>query len=693
MLVQMDVRSVLSASFRQMWKFLAVFVPIVIIGLIYVLSTTPQYVSGATLLVKFGQDARPEMAMDSRGSSLTAEEKRGLVQSNLNILMSRDIAEALIDKLEISRLYPEIAEEEDASDTAKKDAAVATYFNNLTTTTESNAGIIRVNVFHPEPQIAHEMLTTLIELFVDKQADIFGNPQITVLREQAQQADLDLRNAARALYDFKQETGIASIDEELTLLLQQRGDMVGYLSRRPSEGGKSATDVKPETTVSALPARISKSGDSSRFPVVEDAQRRIDELRAREAELLLTYKPDSDMVRNIRRNIAMETSAMNKSLGALNEQIDSLDAQIAEKQGFRSQYDDLVRDLDLKQESAKTAQNRYQVAQVNDDLNQRKITRISVIEQPTVPIKPAKPKKTLTMLLCLLIGGAMGAALCLGTEILDTTFARAEQLTATFKRPVLATFGHTTFRHKDLSDVPEWWNRTVSPRTGLKPMTVKPRAERPHRGFPQKNIAALYQSLESALPDQQTRVVAFTSSSIGEGTTTVTHELALMAAEKLGQNVLVVCTSDFMPAGGTLLPRPTSSLADVMQGRGTVKDAVRGDKLANGGSIAYAHFTNDTQAGYDFLLGGTEKLEQIFSELKQSFPLILIAAPGLIPNPSVKNVTRAADGVILVVEAEKTRAPVVQEALNMLSDSGGNILGMVFNKQVLYIPRWIYTRL
>ncbi len=708
MLVQMDVRSILSASFRQIWKFLALFVPIVVIGLLYVMTATKHYESNATLLVKFGQDARPEMSQDSRGASLTAEEKRGLVQSNLNILLSRDIAEQLIEKVGIERLYPEIANKT-MPEAAKKDAALRAYFADIKTSTESNAGIIKVSIFHTEPQIAHEALNILIELFVAKQADIFGNPQIAVLRDQAKQSDVELQESARALFDFKQKTGIASIDEELTLLLQQRGDLVGYVSRRTTEPGRKIIAQRPPTddkldsadqtsassrkVVNALPARISMSGDTSRFPVVEDVQRRIDELRARESELLLTYKPDSDMVQNVRKNIATETAALKRSLSALNDQIEDLDQQISERQEYRSQYDDLSRDVELKQESAKTAQARLQVAQVNDDLNQRKITRISIIEQPTVPVKPSKPKKTITMILCLLIAGAFGSAFCLGAEILDSTFSRAEQLSNAFKHPLLAAFRHTTFHSRKFAAMPEFWNKTVSPRTGLKPIPVKSHVIESHKGFSAKELSTLYQSLENALPGKASRVVNVTSCHTGEGVTTICYELGRMASSKLAQNVILICGADYIPASGDLIPRPSASLTDVIQGRSTIKDAVMGSALESGGSLSFARFSAGSQTGYDFVLGNAEKLEHVLEQLKESFSLILIATPGLMQNPSAKAFARASDGVAVVIEAEKTRAPVVQETLNTLSDSGANVLGMIFNKQVLYIPGWIYNRL
>ncbi len=51
------------------------------------------------------------------------------------------------------------------------------------------------------------------------------------------------------------------------------------------------------------------------------------------------------------------------------------------------------------------------------------------------------------------------------------------------------------------------------------------------------------------------------------------------------------------------------------------------------------------------------------------------------------------DGVIIVVEAEKTRWQVALSLKEKIINNGGNILGLVFNKRQYYIPQFIYDRL
>jgi hypothetical protein len=46
-----------------------------------------------------------------------------------------------------------------------------------------------------------------------------------------------------------------------------------------------------------------------------------------------------------------------------------------------------------------------------------------------------------------------------------------------------------------------------------------------------------------------------------------------------------------------------------------------------------------------------------------------------------------------VVEAERTRAPIVEQARRAVEANGGRLLGVVMNKRRYHIPRAIYRRL
>jgi len=660
MLVQMDARSIVSAAFRQLRRFLFIFIFINLLAVAYLLTATRVYESAASLLVKFGQDARPEVTIEGMSTSgLSAEEKRGLVQSNLNILTSRDLAQAVLAEVGIDKAYPAIAAQLPEGD-MRTNAAVKAFMTSLEAATISDAGIINVTLANTNPAMTTELLTKLLDLFQQKQATIFGNPQTGVLSQQANDAAKRLEEANRKLSNFKVENGITALDEELSMLLKQRGDLTGYLSRRqdsmpldpvlvpaPDQSAVPGT-TSPEaanTTLSALPARIGVSGDSSRFPVLEDIQKRIDGLRAKEAELLLTYRGNSKQVQAVRRNIEAEEAALRNTLTALSAQVNDLDQQIAAKQKHRIAYDDLVRQSQIEAEAYRVAQERYQSALVNDDLTQRKITRISVIQQPTIPEKPSNPKKTLTLLLSIIVGGALAAAACLLSELLDQSFSSTEQLRAVLKQPVLASFMR----------------------------------RRRNQQASRQDLAVLHQSIEAGLPANGARIVQLASCYSGEGASTVAQDLAAYASQMLKRRVLVI-EQDRAALNGKI----PSTLLDVAEGTAQLANA-----LIAVGPVHFAVLSDREKV--DIALAHADKVKQLLTQQLPNYDLILISTAGIMQNSAAMGLSMLADGVVIVVEAEKTRAPVVKQVVTQLSEAGARVLGTVLNKRKFYIPRWLYA--
>ena len=51
------------------------------------------------------------------------------------------------------------------------------------------------------------------------------------------------------------------------------------------------------------------------------------------------------------------------------------------------------------------------------------------------------------------------------------------------------------------------------------------------------------------------------------------------------------------------------------------------------------------------------------------------------------------DGVVIVVECEKTRYQIVQPVIEKIQKVGGNILGVVLNKRKYYIPRMLHGKI
>lgn len=88
-----------------------------------------------------------------------------------------------------------------------------------------------------------------------------------------------------------------------------------------------------------------------------------------------------------------------------------------------------------------------------------------------------------------------------------------------------------------------------------------------------------------------------------------------------------------------------------------------------------------------------ERLESRLSELRKDFSCILIDAPPINVYGDALLFGRMADGLVMVLEANRTRREAAQKAKRMLDTAGVTVLGVVLNKRTFPIPEFLYRRL
>jgi Mrp family chromosome partitioning ATPase len=72
---------------------------------------------------------------------------------------------------------------------------------------------------------------------------------------------------------------------------------------------------------------------------------------------------------------------------------------------------------------------------------------------------------------------------------------------------------------------------------------------------------------------------------------------------------------------------------------------------------------------------------------------IVLDCPPVTVYPDAVNLSAASGTGVLVIQAEKTRLEVVEEANSILQDSGLDLLGAVLNRRKYHVPEFIYRRL
>ena len=88
-----------------------------------------------------------------------------------------------------------------------------------------------------------------------------------------------------------------------------------------------------------------------------------------------------------------------------------------------------------------------------------------------------------------------------------------------------------------------------------------------------------------------------------------------------------------------------------------------------------------------------ERLKKNLEVFKENFDFVFIDGKSLLASSEVNNIAPAVDGILLVVECEKTKWEVVQLAQGKLKQAGVQHIGVVLNKRKYYLPSSVYRLL
>ena len=173
-------------------------------------------------------------------------------------------------------------------------------------------------------------------------------------------------------------------------------------------------------------------------------------------------------------------------------------------------------------------------------------------------------------------------------------------------------------------------------------------------------------------------LVAFVSSSHGEGVTTVMLQAAMAAAES--KPVLVVDGAASAAITGRYGLQRQLGLSDYKPG-GDLEKLIHPTDLPSLSVMPFG--VNGDRDALDWAA--------LVANLREAGKPIFIDAGALGDYPSLANLLAATDGIILVVAAHVTRREVVEQTLAELREiKSARLLGAVLNRRRFFIPGILY---
>jgi protein-tyrosine kinase len=197
-----------------------------------------------------------------------------------------------------------------------------------------------------------------------------------------------------------------------------------------------------------------------------------------------------------------------------------------------------------------------------------------------------------------------------------------------------------------------------------------------------REMTTLRVSLESSMPESPSRSVVFMSSQGGEGTTTVAAQFVITLATDVRARVLFVDGNAQRPA---LVATPGAT--------GPLFGLFSTGSPAGNGSLPTIDLLPVPEAVHLAGIYSPTELSAQLESLRSQYDWIVIDGPPVLYASEAAGLGAIADSAVVVVEAGRTKRPVLSRSVDLLRKAGARVLGSVLNRRQLEIPEFIYRRI
>lgn len=355
-------------------------------------------------------------------------------------------------------------------------AAVERLQNNLKVEAVKNSNVLSVTYASPNPEAAANVLKTLDEVYVKKNAEIH-RPQgeYKFFAQEAERYKKELDQAEDQLKQFASEQGGVAPTIARDNALQKLAEFNASLqTTRADMAATEKTIHTLEAQLSSVPSRITTQQRASDDSQLEDQYKsKLMNLELQRTELLTKFQPTYPLVQEVDKEIQQTQAAIaaeeskpireqttdqnptyqyvDTELAKSRAQYSSLQAREAATQAIVDKYHAQVEELEkmgiVQQDLLrvqKSDEDNYllyskksEEARIADALDQKRILNVAVAEQPVVPTLPAhSPWVIIGLGLVLAIVTSSGLALT--ADGLDPSFRTPAEVSDELNIPVLA---------------------------------------------------------------------------------------------------------------------------------------------------------------------------------------------------------------------------------------------------------------
>lgn len=534
---------------------------------------------------------------------------------------------------------------------------------------ERDAKLLQVGYRSTDRMLAHAVPNAMARSFIERRIEeqkTNARSTVAFLESQVEDTRRQLEAAEAELQSFREGEGIVAVEAEAEAQVQRLATLQTQRTQLDAE----------RSALRELLGDIQSEGDRpdyrrlASFPTFFENQAVVgmlgsliqaDSSRAALLAQVTPRHPDVVAVEERISELEAQLGAIGRNyLSALDDQVSSIDSVL---QGFAAElqrvpqrqirFARILRQVETLAELYTILQTRLKEAQVQEAIDD---STVRIVEHAIEPLRPASPKPIRNLALAGALGLLLGIVLAFVREYLDRRLHSSDRIEVLFGLPTIAR----------IPALPGLNGRSGSSTALVALGDAGSLGAESFRNL-RTNVAFVRGARSAGL-------VLVTSPATGEGKSLTAANLAVALAQT-GHATLLL-DGDMRrpvlhePFGLPLAP----GLSDCLLAEEFIDGAIRTTSLDSLHVLPAG-----TRAPNPAALIDSPQTTRLLATLKERYEAVVVDSPPVLAVTDASVFAPMADGVILVVRAEKTEKDAVEFALQQLRQVDAQILGIVVN--------------
>jgi len=670
---EIHLRDYLKIIKKRRYTVYTFFIIVFIVVLIGTLSTTPIYQASAKVLIERVEPYNLTM-MYPYYSPYDPE----FYETQYQLIKSTSVAQKVVKMLSLESTYESYFKGEKitpGSETSKGDILADIVSNGIIVSPIKNSKIVSLSFMSTNPDFAALVANSVARAYIEEIMEMrmsSSRYSIEWMTKKAEEEKVKLEKSEKALQDYMRASNIVMLQDKVALTPEKLSELNTQLvraetRRKELESLYSAVTKLPGSMRDAemIPAIASDPTIQSLRNQILKAEQNTEELskkfgkkhpamiKAEEELKVLQQKRDQE-IRRVIGSIKTEYELAKSNESSLQRMFSGTKAEALDLNEKFIQYGVLSREVDTNRQLYDALIKRMKEQSVTEEIQ---TVNVWVVEKAEKPASPVKPRKSLNILLGIIVGLFGGIGLAFFIEYLDNTIKSPEDVETRLGVPVLGVVPLLESKDENIEEI-----------------ILKE---------PQSIYAESYKTIRTAIllssatrPPQNIQV---TSMGPDEGKTVTSVNLAITIARS-GYSVLLVDSDLRKPRIHTIFRlNNLSGLSTYLAGATTDIETVFKQPLTNLTVIPSGPIPPNPSE-----LLGSNRTNELISLLNERFDLIIWDSPPLMSVTDSLILSRILDGTIIVTKAGKTTYEIVDRGLKLMkgrreNDIETRILGIVIS--------------